>query len=438
MTSPALYVTSKEPVHIQQAVDRLLESAPAYKRLHPSRQLEMRGDLTKVASYIAGYPDLALEGPWASQMAPDLKSALAPRQQQPAPSQGSAPAASPAPSPGSPAPSQGSPTSRVGDVAKATLNAIDFPQFVSSLIQGTFQAIVESHIQQMEAYATLLKNVAQTVDRFMVDNISNGMARDFLADQFDGFISRDTSSGQPRLRINKDSVPEGEMPSFFKDLGLSSPDDLDEDTVEQNVVPAARKYLAQQRQQTLATMVMLGINRVLVEDGEISAKLQFHIDASESTKIKFDETKTTTGTMSGRAGRNPFSANAVLVNTSSLNAQSDINVRADLTGQVKVKFKSDAFPLERFADSAAIQLINQNARVPAPPAGAPAAGIGAAPAGTAPTATVPTATNPAAGPTPAPSAPPVPVAAAPATAPPPAVVAKTGTQSLAVDPWVPR
>jgi len=427
MTSPALYVTSKEPVHIQQAVDRLLESAPAYKRLHPSRQQEMRSDLTKVASYIAGYPDLALEGPWASQMAPDLKSALAPRQQQGSvPPQSSAPVASRAPASGSPAPSQGSPTSRVGDVAKATLNAIDFPQFVSSLIQGTFQAIVESHIQQMEAYATLLKNVAQTVDRFMVDNISNGMARDFLADQFDGFISRDTSGGQPRLRINKNSVPEGEMPSFFQDLGLSSPDDLDEDTVEQNVVPAARKYLAQQRQQTLATMVMLGINRVLVEDGEISAKLQFHIDASESTKIKFDETKTTTGTMSGRAGRNPFSANAVLVNTSSLNAQSDINVRTDLTGQVKVKFKSDAFPLERFADSAAIQLINQNARVPAPAAGAPAAGNGAAPAGTAPAAAA----------TPAPSAAPAPVAAAPA--PPAAVVAKTGTQSLAVDPWVPR
>jgi len=124
------------------------------------------------------------------------------------------------------------------------------------------------------------------------------------------------------------------------------------------------------------------------------------------------------------------------VNTSSLNAQSDINVRADLTGQVKVKFKSDAFPLERFADSAAIQLINQNARVPAPAAGVPAAGNGAAPAGTAPAATAPPATARVAGATPAPSAPPAPVAAAPV--PPAAVVAKTGTQSLAVDPWVPR
>jgi len=427
MKSGALGVSSKGPLHIQQAVDRLLEAAPSYKYLDPARQLEMRGDLTKVASYIAGYPGSALEGPWASQMAPDLKTALAPKQNQPPPSQGTTSSGSPAPVSSSPAPSQGSATARAGDVARATLNAVDFPQFVASLIQGTFQAIVESHIQQMEAYATLLKNVAQTVDRFMVDNISNGMARDFLADQYDGFISRDTSSGQPRLRINKDAVPEGEMPSFFKDLGIASGDDLDEDRVEQDVVPAARKYLAQQRQQTLATMVMLGINRVLVEDGEISAKLQFHIDASENTKIKFDETKTTTGTMAGRAGRNPFSANAVLVNTSSLNAQSDINVRADLTGQVKVKFKSDAFPLERFADSAAIQLINQNARVPAPVAATaqPAAGNGSAAGAAAPAVAAPAAATPA----------PAAVAAPPALAAPPP---KPATQALADDLWAPR
>ncbi|HEX8985379.1 MAG TPA: hypothetical protein VF767_08105, partial [Bryobacteraceae bacterium] len=339
----------------EHQVDRLLAGAPAYRSLDTNRQNELRSDLAKVAS--------ALAGPYAGQMGPDLSRLMAPQNQQP-----QAPVQQPAaaqPQPGTPAPGQ-SATGRVGDVAKATLNAIDFPQFVSSLIQGTFQAIVDSHIQQMEAYATLLRNVARTVDQFMVDNISNGMARDFLADQYDGFISRDTAGGKPRLVVNQDAVPEGELPSFFKDLGFENPAEIDQDSLEQRVVPGARRYLAQQRQQTLATMVMLGINRVLVEDGEIQAKLQFHIDASESTKIRFDETKTSAGTLAGSAARNPFNANAVLVNTASLNAQSNINVRADLTGQVRVKFKSDAFPLERFADSAAIQLINQNARVPQP------------------------------------------------------------------------
>ena len=411
--------------HVNREVDRLLEAAPAYRRLDPAARQELKRDVVKIASYLAlGEP--AVQRPYSAQLAPDLRSALAPRQQQPEQQQ---PQQAPAPGAVSPQPAaapQAGATSRAGDVARATLNAIDFPQFVSSLIQGTFQAIVESHIQQMEAYATLLKNVAQTVDRFMVDNISNGMARDYLADQFDGVVTRDTSSGRPQLKVNRGSGSGGETPGFFKDLGIESTDDLDDESLERDVVPAARRLLAQQRQQTLATMVMLGINRVLVEDGEISAKLQFHIDASESTKIKFDETKTSTGTMAGRAGRNPFSANAVMVNTSSLNAQSDLNVRADLTGQVKVKFKSDAFPLERFADSAAIQLINQNAKVPAPqvqPRAAPAAG-----------APVAVATPALPAPAPAPASP------SPAPAPKPAVaVSAPATQSLSVDdPWAPR
>ena len=120
--------------------------------------------------------------------------------------------------------------------------------------------------------------------------------------------------------MNRGSGSGGETPGFFKDLGIESTDDLDDESLERDVVPAARRLLAQQRQQTLATMVMLGINRVLVEDGEISAKLQFHIDASESTKIKFDETKTSTGTIRRTLGSQSIQRNAVM-NTSSLNAQ---------------------------------------------------------------------------------------------------------------------
>jgi hypothetical protein len=260
----------------------------------------------------------------------------------------------------------------------------------------------------MEAYAELLKNVATTVDRFMDDNISDGAARDYLADQHPGLLARDTSGGAPRLSVNQSAG--GELPSFFKDLGFTSSQDLDAEALEQVVVPAARRQMAERRQQTLSTMVLMGINRVVVDDGEITAKLVFHIDASESTKMRFDQTKTTAGNMSGRAGSNPFGAQAIMVNTSSINAQSDLNVRADLTGQVRVKFRSETFPLERFADSMAIQLINSNAKVPAP---APP------PAQAGPNAPAPAAPAPAA-----------PAAPKPALAP--------VSQGLALDPWSPE
>ena len=183
-------------------------------------------------------------------------------------------------------------------------------------------------------------------------------------------------------------------------------------------MPAARRSLAEQRQQTLATMVMMGINRVVVSDGEITAKLVFHVDASETTEVRFDQTKTTVGSMAKTAGTSPFSAQAILVNTTNVNAQSDINVRTDLTGQVTVRFRSETFPLERFADSYAIQLINSNAKVPPPPA--PAAAPPAVVQGTVVPPVAPAAPTP-----PAPTTPPAQPAAG---------------QSLATqgDPWSPK
>jgi hypothetical protein len=306
------------------------------------------------------------------------------------------------------------PTGRAGEVARATLNAIDFPSFVASLIQGTFKAIVDASIQQMQAYAELLQNVAKTVDQFMNDNVSDGQVKDYLSTEHPNVFSTDTSSGAPVLKVNQNGNGNAapQLPSFLQDLGFNAPQDISNDDVDNVVVPAAKRSLAEQRQQTLSTMVLMGINRVVVDDGEILAKLMFHVDASETTALKFDQTKTTVGNMAQTAGNSQFTAQGLMVNTTSLNAQSDINVRADLTGQVSVKFRSETFPLERFADSAAIQLINQNAKVP-PPAPAPVV--------------APAAAAPAAAPAPT---------AAPATGTPaaPAVAA----QGLEVDPWAPK
>jgi hypothetical protein len=383
--------------------------AQSVGRVPPAAANDIAQSISKIAQYLQQG-----EGqPVARQMAPDLMGAIGSRQGAPPPSPSPGPlqpAASPTPAP-SPAPASGGggPTGRVGEVARATLNAIDFPSFVASLIRGTFQAIVDSSIQQMEAYAELLRNVAGTVDKFMQDNVSDGMARDYVADQYPNLFARDTSSGQPKLTVTKSRNRTQELPSFFQDLGFTAPSEIDDESIEQVIVPATRRFLAESRQRTLATMVMMGINRVVVDDGEIQAKLQFHIDATEAMQMRFEQYKTGTGSVA-RGGMSPFSSQGVMVNTASLNAQTEMNVRADLTGQVRVKFRSETFPLERFADSAAIQLINSNARVPqAQPA------QGAAPAGTPPAAAAPVVATPrpapstgGAGPAPAPATPPGP------------------------------
>jgi hypothetical protein len=409
---------------------RSLVDAPAFQALDAGTQRELVGAVRKVASYLETDPAEGLGLPASAFAGPaDLRQRMAQSQPgaspaapgaAPAPAGGVAPAAQPQSAAGGGGTSA---VGRVGEATRATLSAIDFPQFVASLIQGTFKAIVDASIQQMEAYAALLKNVAATVDRFMDDNVTDGMAKDHLANEHSWLFKRDASRGQPQLVA--DRTASRELPGFLKDLGFSAPAELNSSTVETVVVPATRRTLAETRQQTLATMVLMGINRVVVDDGEIKAKLMFHIDASETTQLRFDQQKATTGNMAGQAGSGMFNAQALMVNTASINAQSDLNVRADLTGEVRVKFRSETFPLERFADSAAIQLINSNAKVPERPAPPPAA--------------APQPSLPAPPPLPATVASPLPARPArPAPEPPSEPPPATGQQGLEdSDPWMP-
>jgi hypothetical protein len=387
-------------------VEQILSDSQSFAYLDKDTQNVLTDALTQITGILADDNSAPSSKQFAGQLAPpNLQQQLSPQNKQTANSQ--QPVKNTAPATQNPQQSNQGTTGRVGEVARATLNAINFPEFVASLIKGTFQAIVDASIQQMEAYAELLKNVAMTVDEFMTDNISDASTKDYLADQYGGLLQRDMSQGKAKLQVNQNAPKTAEMPTFFKDLGFESPADIDDKAIEEKIIPATRKNLAERRQQTLATMVLMGINRIVVDEGEIMAKLVFHIDASETMNMKFDQRKQTLGNMSGLSGKSNFSGNGIMVNTASLNAQSDINVRADLTGQVKVKFRSETFPLEKFADTAAIQLINENAKVPTP---------------SAPTATVTSGT-------------PTPVATPPTAPPMPAAAPKA--QSFEDDPWSP-
>lgn len=60
-----------------------------------------------------------------------------------------------------------SPDPAVRDAAARAVELVaevDFPDFVSGLIEGTFHAIVDASIEQMRAYAELVKGVVASVD----------------------------------------------------------------------------------------------------------------------------------------------------------------------------------------------------------------------------------------------------------------------------------
>jgi hypothetical protein len=244
------------------------------------------------------------------------------------------------------------------DAFTSLVSAVDFPTFVSGLIQGVFQAIVDASIQQMEAFAELVKNVSKSVDEYMRDNISENQARDYLADRYPDQLEVDISGDSPKV-VPKPDANESEMPDFFKDLGLAMPvESLDDDITEEVLVPAARQQMAIDRQRMLLMMVMMGINRLVVTDGSLKAAVIFQLNTTDLVHQRsklatgFESTtksKSRSGFFSGWFSPSWKTDNEtkLSVTTTRLDeSEASVELKAKLTGDVNVRFQSQVFPLQ--------------------------------------------------------------------------------------------
>jgi hypothetical protein len=270
---------------------------------------------------------------------------------------------------------------------------VDFPKFVSELIQNVFQAIVDTSIQQMRAYGELLANVAKTVDQFAQDNISENNARDWLGQKYPDKLGIETPEmggtlaegdqapdAAPKMTVTADDSAAA-LKAISDDLGLAKPvTDISDEAEERRMVLGARLQIARGRQQLLASMVMLGINRIVVTDGLIHAKVIFDMRASDQAKRvaraslydKAEDMSSTTLSAGIGGWFSPISASLsstsasdhVTTVQSSVDdtSESKAEVKANLTGEVRVNFKSDYFPMEKMADPQMIAAIQGNAK----------------------------------------------------------------------------
>lgn len=386
---------------VQSQVHALLTSSPSYHSLSLEQQHEIQSNMEKIASYSAALVHEEFVQSEKLGQKPLLHQTEVITSDSPPPPSARQPlglSMAQAAAKKAPAADEFSPraASQVAKITKETLQAISFPTFVADLIKGTYSAIVDASIKQMESYAALLKNVAMTVDEFMNNNISDNQGKDYLQAAHPDIFQVKTSGKTPTLEL-RDGAEDRPKPDFKRQYGLNSDIDIsDSDQVEQTLVPAARRTLAKQRQQVLATMVMMGINRIVVTSGRIKASMKFHIDTKDTATAKsaseFDEKNETTASLGGGlfsffGGGSVETKNTIsYVSTESKQATDDINVQAELNSEVEIKFKSDYLPMERLATPemmAAIQGNTYNPASNAPPAkpGAPAAAAPAPPAG---------------------------------------------------------
>lgn len=309
-------------------------------------------------------PATALAGGFWDREGEQASVESAPAEQQPTP--GTSPKAPPA-------------TETLGRRAGAVTDELDFPEFVSSLIHGTWDAMVDSSIRQMDAYADLVAAISKPMSQFRDENVTANQARDWLVSQYPGDLALALGESEPQV-VPKGALDEfGDAPSpvWLKDYGAEG-ESLSPELIEDVLIPAARDRLAGDRMQTLATLVMLGMNRIVVRDGSITARLKFRASAADKTAVDYavsDDASgaTPAGSWSTR-GSTAYAAPVTKVSTVGVNAQTDTTLNAELFGEVKINFASETIPLDRFVDDARRTLLERAAR-PAPVVAPPVAAL---------------------------------------------------------------
>jgi len=264
---------------------------------------------------------------------------------------------------------------KVAGTTQAILNAVSFPRFVTDLINGVFKAMITSNTQQMNAYVELLNNVSSSLSGFAESNFSDQGARQWLVEKFPGSFeitgassSPDSGDGEPpqiQLRDGARMPSEEALKSAF---GLGPSDSVPSGDPETALLPFARIQMARQRQQMLATMVMLGMQRIVIDSGKINASMRFHIDtrsaAQDDQGSTFNFQHTSSGT--GSFGYGPWGVSATVsdtigyVSTQRSQTTEEMNTDLDLNSSVEINFKSDYLPLNRMASSDQASRIRAN------------------------------------------------------------------------------
>ena len=259
-------------------------------------------------------------------------------------------------------------TSKAGQTMQEMKDAVGFVEFVGGLIKGVFQSIVDASIQQMEAYQELLSNVVKSLNQFATDNFTENQGRDYLANRFPSMLNLNTAGQQPRLSFTDQAEDEG-FGELRSALGMGEDEeiDLDDEESEAELARRGRLEMAKLRQKQLATMVLLGINRIVVTNGRINAKVKINVSAEDTasrraTASSYDRERTSTRSRQGGwfSDYDSTRNHRTTINTSRTTDTSESSITADaqLTGDVRVNFKSETFPLEQLASQTELDAVN--------------------------------------------------------------------------------
>jgi hypothetical protein len=225
----------------------------------------------------------------------------------------------------------------VAGLAEGFLDAVSFPQFVRDLVVGTYGSIVESTIQQMDAFTNMYKQLSKPLGA-----IAREIAQEDALDEVAAADPMRFSMGaQPGVIVDNDNNVEinAEDP----------PDDIREKITE------AKLKLARERRLLMREAMLMGVARLVIDKGTIKAGLMFNIRSTEAFQGK--ERTTDIEQEGGRFGGGFFglfgggsTKRRTKITVSSRELQTNTELAAQVSGFVQLDFTTDRFDLNNFAD----------------------------------------------------------------------------------------
>ncbi|RBW62526.1 hypothetical protein DS906_02400 [Ruegeria sp. A3M17] len=223
----------------------------------------------------------------------------------------------------------------VPGLAAEFMGEIDFVGFVSDLITGTYDSIVDSTIKQSQSMVDMFKQLSKPLGAIARDDISSLDAQAEMA-----------TSDPLRFTMG----PEGDLTDSNSGMAV----DTSNDEI-QKLMFEARLKLAKERRLQLREVMLQINNRLVVTEGVIRAGLVFNVRSTEVGQAK--EKSTDIQQKGGQGGGSFFglfggggSKKSTKITVSSRELVTNTELNAQITGFVEVKFKSDYFKLDNFAD----------------------------------------------------------------------------------------
>lgn len=240
---------------------------------------------------------------------------------------------------------------QLGDIASDFIEAVDFPTFVSDLLQGVFNANLKVTKDQMVAYQELLKAATQSLAFFM-NKIPPQESFAYLAANDGDNFSINFPPDEPAELTDK----EGNV--------LAREGEEAEDASVKAKIMDATLAMAKEQRAMLREVLLMGVTRLVVEKGVIRASVKFDFKATENIdrqdKAMVQDSRSWSNSVSHSGGffgalfgglqhGDTSSGRHAQLSVATTKSDSDTSVTANLTGFVEIQFKTDYFRLDNFA-----------------------------------------------------------------------------------------